>query len=203
VTLNTASEVRIDLTKEARRVEIDRGEAFFDVAKDPTRPFIVFAGDKRITAVGTRFAVRRDAGGDVRVTVTEGAVRFESTQALRVDVAGGPAREPRVLLRAGTIARATHGSLLVQKDAAQEAENSLSWRSGYLIFDDTALADAVAEFNRYTDEPIRIEDPAVAAIRISGKFRSDSADVFLRLLHDGYSIDSRSHDGTVLLIRAP
>jgi transmembrane sensor len=204
VTLNTASEIRIDLSsKDLRRVDLEQGEAFFDVAKDPARPFTVFAGDKRITAVGTRFAVRRDADGDVRVTVTEGTVRFDSGEGERPPADAGMSTEQRpVLLLAGTIARATKDSLLVQKDAAQAAESSLSWRSGYLIFDDTALADAVAEFNRYTREPIRIEDPGVAAIRISGKFRSDGADVFLRLLHDGYSIDSRSDNGAVLLVRA-
>lgn len=177
MTLNTDRKVRVALTEKERRIELQTGEAFFDVAKDPSRPFIVEAGDKRITAIGTAFSVRRD-GKKVQVVVTEGKVRVED-------------REGRVqeeLLAAGTVLRTAHDSQLVQKATPQKAAEALSWRSGYLTFDETSLADAVAEFNRYQTQRIVIEDPKLAALRINGKFRSTNAEDFVQLLEDGFGI---------------
>jgi len=75
VTLNTDSQIRVTLTDSERRVDLKYGEAFFEVSKDPKRPFVVNAGGKRVIAVGTQFSVRRDAN-DIQVVVTEG--RFAS-----------------------------------------------------------------------------------------------------------------------------
>ena len=77
IMLNTHTQVRVDLTSKERHVDLDEGEAFFDVAKDPRRPIVVRAGGKRIVAVGTQFSVRRD-NNDLRIVVTEGAVRLET-----------------------------------------------------------------------------------------------------------------------------
>ncbi len=81
VTLNTESAIRLAVSETERRVQLERGEAFFEVAKDPNRPFVVSAGNKRVIAVGTKFSVRRD-GNDLRVFVTEGKVRFEDDSLL-------------------------------------------------------------------------------------------------------------------------
>ena len=80
VTLNTDSEIRIALTDTERRVELGRGEAYFEVSKDPNRPFVVRAGNKRVIAVGTKFSVRRE-GDDIEIVVTEGKVRVEDNTA--------------------------------------------------------------------------------------------------------------------------
>jgi transmembrane sensor len=176
VTLNTASRVHVSLNESERHVELEAGEAFFEVAHDATRPFVVTAGTRRIIAVGTRFSVRME-GDEVRVVVTEGKVRFE-----RDENAGAE------LLVAGQTAHSTRNAILVQEKTAHDAETALSWRSGYLTFDETTLADAVAEFNRYTERKIRIADPKLAAIRINGKFRSSNADEFVELLRSGFGI---------------
>ena len=193
VTLNTDSRIRILLTDTERHVEIERGEAFFEVAKDAARPFVVSAGDKRVIAVGTRFSVRRD-GEDVRVVVTEGRVRVESARA---------ASAPPTQLIAGNVATASVAGVLVQRKPLPEAEEYLSWRSGYLIFRDRALADAVAEFNRYNTRRLVIDDPSVAALRIGGNFRATNVDGFARLLEQGYPVRVERRDGgAVLLIEA-
>jgi len=201
ITLNTASMIRVDLTPKERRVDLERGEAFFVVAKDPSRPFLVEAGSKRVIAVGTQFSVRRD-GNDVRVVVTEGAVRLESigeevhVSRLVGDAtpqgSSGSAVSELARLTAGTIARTTDGDVLVQERSIPEAEEALSWRAGYLTFQETTLAEAVEEFNRYNTHRITIEDPKVAAIQISGTFRPTNYAAFLRLLESGYSIHSSS-----------
>lgn len=197
VTLNTDSEIRVAVTETERHVELKQGEAFFEVAKDPTRPFVVRAGDRRVIAVGTKFSVLRDKD-DVRVVVTEGKVRIEDSY----QATGSSDRSllPAIsFLRAGNIARAGQAGVLVQEKPLPETEEYLSWRDGYVVFRDTPLADAIAEFNRYNTHKIVIQDPEVAAIKLSGNFRSTSYEAFVRLLQDGFPIAAHSDgDNTVL-----
>ncbi len=191
ITLNTATEVRVNLTAQEREVDLPRGEAFFVVAKDPTRPFVVVAGSKRVIAVGTQFSVRHD-GDSVEVVVTEGVVRLEP-------VRGGSAPLESSRLPAGAIARATGGDVLVQHASLPEVEAALSWRQGYLTFHETTLGEAVEEFNRYTERKLRIADPAVAQIRISGTFKPTNSEAFVRLLREGFSINSIATNDSITL----
>jgi transmembrane sensor len=204
ITLNTASTVRVDLTPQERRVDLERGEAFFVVARDPNRPFVVSAGNKRVVAVGTQFSMRRE-GDELRVIVTEGTVRLEAIgHPLHVEGAddqrgAGSAISEYARLPAGSIARASDGDVLVQEKSITEAEEALTWRAGYLTFRETTLAEAVEEFNRYNTQRIVIEDPTVAATRISGMFRPTNYEAFVRLLHEGYGIHSHPSDGEITL----
>lgn len=188
VTLNTNSEIHVDVSARERRVELDQGEAFFQVAKDASRPFVVSAGTENIVAVGTQFSVRREAGL-LRVIVTEGRVRLER--------ADGKSAE----LDAGSIAQSTGSGLVIQEKPLSEVEDYLSWRGGFLIFRATTLADAVTEFNRYTVRKIVIEDPAVAQIRIGGNFRSNNVGAFVRLLQDGFGVHAEQRGAEILLTR--
>jgi transmembrane sensor len=230
VTLNTNTRIEVALTERERIVQLERGEAFFEVAKDPHRPFIVSAGRKRVIAVGTKFSVERE-GDEVRVVVSEGTVRIEGAAAsrpqssVRTSGAGanttgtdrvGTALPPGaesgvtsgeglaggegVMLSAGGIARAQGDSVLVQEKSVPEViEEYLSWRGGYLVFHDAPLAEAVAEFNRYNVRKIEIDDTAVAAIKVSGKFRSTNFEAFVRLLEDGFAIHARTTDDQIIL----
>lgn len=195
VILNTDSAIRVSLSNTERRVQLDQGEAYFEVAKDPARAFVVSAGNKRIVAVGTKFSVRR-LGDDVRVSVTEGKVRIEEEPFL----AG--ARESMSLVAAGNVANTREGSVLVQHESLAEVEESLSWRNGYLTFREDTLRDAVAEFNRYNSRKIIIEDPAVGDIRLSGKFRTHEYEAFVRLLEGGFPIQARRLDQQIILTSA-
>ena len=219
LTLNTATRVRVELTPQERHIRLDDGEAFFQVAKDPTRPFVVEVGNKRVVAVGTEFSVRR-TGDDMRVVVTEGKVRVESGSADgaagsshlaslrgRQGVAGASTemaqgrRPGEVFLTPGSVASAGDDGVVVEQKPLSEAEDDLTWRHGYLTFHDASLADAVAEFNRYNTHKIAIQDPAVAAIRISGSFRALNYEAFVRVLGDGFAIHARSTDDTTTLTR--
>jgi transmembrane sensor len=197
ITLNTASKIHVAVTDQERRVELDQGEAYFEVAKDPSRPFIVIAGDKRVVAVGTRFSVLREKD-EIRVVVTEGKVRFDSASA-PLSFEPSNKRPAAPLLVAGTIARASDTAVLVETRPLQRAEEILSWRSGYLTFDETTLADAIAEFNRYNTRKIYIQDPGVAALRINGKFRATNAQAFIRVLRDGFGIQAEGSEGRIVL----
>jgi transmembrane sensor len=179
ITLNTDSQIHVALDPTMRRVKLDQGEAFFDVSKDAARPFVVDIADKRVTAVGTQFSVRRDHN-DIRVLVTEGRVSIESRD--------GASKLVKTQLPAGSEARTSRTEVLVEQPAPAQVEEQLSWRTGHLIFHDTTLADAVADFNRYSTRKIFIEDPAIAGIRVGGNFRSGDADAFLWLLQSGFPI---------------
>ncbi len=219
ITLNTDSQIRVTLTDSVRRIDLAHGEVFFEVAKDPRRPFIVTVGDKRVIAVGTKFSVRR-AAGDVRVVVTDGKVRIED-DALRspspaavgrykdephgaqASAAPVPAPSHDVLLTAGSIARATDAGILIETRSVLEAEEQLSWRTGVLMFRNQRLGDAVAEFNRYNTRKLVIDDPAVAGLRIEGNFRATNVDAFARLLEQVYpvSVEQRDRDRLLILPR--
>ncbi len=180
IVLNTDSEIRVEFTESQRHVQLEHGEAFFAVAKDSARPFIVSVGNKRVVAVGTAFSVRRE-NDDMRVVVTEGKVRIEK----------GDRNE--VLLQAGSIARARRDQVVLEQKPQSELDAALSWRDGFLTFRETTLPDAIAEFNRYNERKIVLrDDSALAAIRLSGKFQATQYQAFVRLLEASYQL--RAHD---------
>jgi transmembrane sensor len=199
VILNTDSTIKVSLTESRRRVSLEQGEAFFEVAKDPSRPFVVVAGRKRITAVGTAFSVRRDAGG-IRVVVTEGKVKIEEEGRGAGEKARGGAEGP-VYVTAGSVARAAQAGIFVRQQGGSAVADSLSWRTGFLVFQDTSLEDAVAEFNRYNTRHIVIADPSIGAIELTGKFEPAKYEAFVRLLEDGFPIRARADGERIVLIR--
>lgn len=176
VELGTNSRVRSRIGSAKRDVWLERGEAYFDVAHDASRPFVVHAGSRLITVLGTRFAVRLgETADDVRVTVAQGRVRVDSPQQ--------PAAAVELLRGNALTAQARR----VQIEQLPEAklEQRLAWRRHLLVFDDTTLADAAAEFNRYHERPLVITDPAVAQVRIGGQFDAANLDGFVHLLQAG------------------
>jgi transmembrane sensor len=210
ITLNTDTSIRVSFSDHERTIELKKGEAFFDVAKDRTRPFVVFAGSKRVMAVGTQFSVRRDRD-DIQVVVAEGRVNLAAsaeqmlapqttrgTHALPANDGRGPM--PATFLDAGAVARTSKDDVLVRPDAGAEIEKLLSWRRGYVYFDNVPLADAVAEFNRYNTRKILIEDPEIAALRVGGNFRSTNIEAFLDLMQSGFPI-AVDDDGDRIILK--
>lgn len=196
-TLSSDTQVRVALSRRTRSIELQRGEIYFDVAKDRRRPFVVQSGDTRITAVGTRFAVRRD-GGDpdsgpeqvLRVVVTEGTVRLN---------AGARSTVPSSLLAAGAVATVRQGEVRVESHPPEQAEQILGWRNGEVVFDGTPLAEAVAEFNRYNARKIVIQDPSLAQMRVDGSFRTTNVDGFVRLLEHAFSVHAERNGDQIVL----
>jgi transmembrane sensor len=192
VTLNTDSRIHVSLTASERRIDLQRGEVFFEVSKDPSRPFVVYADGRRVTAVGTKFSVMR-MKDDLRVVVTEGKVRVAD---------GAPDNvAPAVELTAGNIARISDAGVLVREISIPEAEQSLSWRSGFVMFRATALAEAVAEFNRYNERQLVLADPELAEFRIGGHLRLTNLDAFVRMLEQEYPIRASREDDRIVLSR--
>jgi len=156
VRLNARSRMAVRFTHGERRVELQSGEALFEVAHDPGRPFQVVADAARVTAVGTRFDVDRLAKA-VQVTLFEGAV----------EVAGR--RTPRPLrLHPNETVRVEAG--IVRAVAPATPGEALAWTEGRLIFKNTPLQDALLEVNRYAGRPVRLADKDLAQAPVSGVF---------------------------------
>lgn len=191
-TLSSDSRIQVSLSRRERHIDLQQGEAFFEAAKDPGRPFVVSADHRRVVAVGTRFAVRRD-GADLRVVVTEGTVRLESGP----DAAGNP--QPTTLLPAGSVAIASRNGVLVRSGSVADAERYVDWREGFLTFRDTSLAEAAAEFNRYNTRKLVIGDATAGTLRVGGNFRWSNTDVFVRLLEQGFPVRAEQRADRIVL----
>ena len=191
-TMSSDSRMQVSLSNGERHIDLQQGEAFFKVAKDPGRPFVVSAGGRQVVAVGTRFAVRRD-GADLRVVVTEGTVRLQS------EGDTGPQRMPITLLHAGNVALVSSRGVSVRTGSVEEAERDLDWRSGYVTFRDTPLEAAATEFNRYNARKIVMGDAEVAALRVGGNFRWSNTEAFVRLLEQGFPVRAEVQPDRIVL----
>lgn len=164
VRLNTNSRIAVTLAGDARRISLDRGEAFFDVAKDPQRPFIVTVADQEVRVVGTAFNILHD-DGTVTVSVARGVVE------VRTGRSAGPAATP-TRLTVGDRVRHVVGERTVATSKFNPAQ-AASWQEGRLIFENAPLSEVISQVNRYFVPQIRAQDPAVRALRFSGVIQID------------------------------
>ncbi len=195
VELNTGTRLKVQMDDESRRVELVAGEATFSVAHEPGRPFVVNAGAATVRAVGTRFNVRRRVES-VDVLVTEGAVRVA-----RARKSDGPGVSSSALVSAGESAliAATHIDRAPVTPAL--ADRALAWHHGSLEFESSTLAEIVAEFNRYNERRIVIDDPDLATMQIGGRFSATNPDGFVHVLTD-FGIRADLTDSEIVLRRA-
>jgi transmembrane sensor len=179
IELNTATILRTLISKQRRDVWLDRGEAFFEVAHIEGSAFVVHAGPRMITVVGTEFSVRRD-GDKVTIAVVKGRVRVEDTT--RGESSAATTVTP------GDVAIGLGASTMVISKPVAAVEDKLSWRDGRLVFNGSSLAEVAEDFNRYNRQQLLISDPSVAAIRISGTFKASNVEAFVRLLKEAYRL---------------
>jgi transmembrane sensor len=187
--LNTNTRMRASVTATGRTVTLDEGEAYFDVVHDAARPFVVYAGNRRITDLGTKFSVFR-YGDDVRVTVREGRVKVEILGQASQSVVTDGGHE--------VVTKAGETLVLTKPDA--DIDKDLSWRSGMLVFKEQTLAEAADQFNRYNARQILVEGNA-RKIRIGGSFKADNVDVFVLLLHRGFGLSVNEQGDRIVVSR--
>ncbi|RZJ00727.1 MAG: DUF4880 domain-containing protein [Brevundimonas sp.] len=164
VRLDTDSRLRVRFSGDRRSVDLEQGQALFEVAHDLGRPFIVQAGETEVTAVGTVFEVRR-AGDGVEVTLVSGVVDVLAAQ-------GGQ----RSRMAAGHQALAGYGGLKV---TAVDTAVETSWADGRIVFHDTPLEAAVAEVNRYLTDPVVLDAPGLEREAVNGVFKTGDRDGFV------------------------
>jgi transmembrane sensor len=189
VELNTDTAIKAALSEHRRAIWLERGEAYFEVAKHAGQEFVIFAGPRTVTVIGTKFSVRRD-GASLAVAVVEGRVRLD-------EGSGDSLRS--TILTAGQIAQAADRITTVSADSAEAVAERLAWRGGRLLFDEATLAEAASEFNRYNRKSLIIQGAAAGQVRIGGSFEARNVDGFARLLKDAYGLKVRSADDKILV----
>jgi transmembrane sensor len=196
VVLNTASRIHVDYNAQVRRVQLLAGQAWFEVAKNQPRPFVVEAGDRRVTAHGTAFDVRLDDHDQLQVTLIEGRVSVDTVNA---SGAGPKVPEHEDLLPGDQLTVTTARPAMKRKT---DVAKVVVWREGQIIFDDDTLATAVAEVNRYSPMKI-ILDPRLANLRMSGVFIAGHSDSFVQTVTGHFPIKATPEgDGELLLTAA-
>jgi transmembrane sensor len=173
VSLNTDTRLAIHFTPQRRVVQLRRGEALFDVAKNAKRPFVVIAGDQSVVALGTVFMVRRQ-NDEVDVTLVEGKVTVATVEATAKVLA--PGERLRVAGSSHTLDRPS-------------IEAVTAWRRGEVVLDHTPLAEAIAEMNRYSAVKIVASGQDLASIQVSGIFRTGDSSRFAQAVADTYQLD--------------
>lgn len=196
LTLNTDSKVRLHYTERERGIELLRGQANFEVAKDAARPFIVRAGGGAVRALGTVFDVCK-VTDTVTVTLIEGKIAVTPVGA------AGSAAPPRaeIVLAAGE--QLSYTAAFPPKRAVADLRRVNAWRSRKLDFSDTPLVDAIAEANRYSRNPIVLEAPHLTGARISGTFEAGRNDLLAEGLTSYFRLKAEHDSDRIILTESP
>ncbi|ADG09006.1 DUF4880 domain-containing protein [Caulobacter segnis] len=187
--INTDSTLEIAMRPNLRAVKLERGEAWFAVAKDPERPFVVESGPVRVRAVGTAFSVRKREGGS-DVLVTEGVVEVWTKDG---DIA------PRRVAAGERMFAENDADALTSPKADADLGRQLAWRDGQIVLDGQTLAEAAAEFNRYNDRKIKVADPRLADERFVGWFRTNDPEGFAEAAATTFNGRVSLSDDTIVL----
>ncbi len=202
VTLNTDTVLRTRADHDRRLIYLDKGQAFFKVAKDKHHPFVVAAAGRTVTAVGTAFDVRVDHG-ELKVVLVEGKVRVQAAHPPRAVTAS-----PRVTIPAAPMTTdMSAGSELVARDdsewrlAPTNVDQETSWLKGQLVFAGAPLSEVVEEMNRYSTRKIEIADPALATRRVGGNFSPGDVQGFAKILEAaGVATVREQPDGRIMVV---
>jgi transmembrane sensor len=228
VEVHAGGEIVEQFTPEERRVRLVRGEAYFTVARNPARPFVVEASGVAVRAIGTAFNVRlRPDATTVEVLVTEGKVQIAPPNSRAFDAdtgspSGGfrssvdltPHLEDEVaILTAGqrtvisTRVSAGPRMPVIETLAAAEIDRALSWQTGRFILDATPLAEVVERFNRHAAgrqalPRLTVADPQLGKMRISGRIRAENIESFVEVLETNFGVVAeRRVEGEIILKR--
>jgi transmembrane sensor len=175
VQMNARSRIRVRFSKFERTLDLLEGQAFFQVARNPDRPFVVISGGTSVRAVGTQFDVDRRLSGTT-VTVVEGRVAVAQVEEQGSD-RGAP--QPLLLSAGDQVTASAHVTPIPTKANPAIAT---AWTQGKLIFDGTPLAEVVHEFNRYSSLALSIDDPQLLSLHVTGTFSTSDSRQIVRFL---------------------
>jgi transmembrane sensor len=180
VHLNSDSSLLVDFTARRRNVSIERGQVYFEVAKDASRPFLVRAGNYTFRDIGTAFDVFRKETGTV-ISVVEGKVAIWKDE--KNGLLPGLATQKHIEdLTAGDQATITQTKIVEREDPKLVQKKATAWLRQEIVFDGETIAAAASEFNRYNRIQIAVDDARVAQMPISGVFHMYGVKSFARFL---------------------
>ncbi len=184
VTLNTDTEVQVQMGRDARTVQLLKGEALFRVAHDSRHPFLVSVDNLVIRDVGTVFSVRLRGDHDVEVLVEDGKVAVGTVTSAH----DGKTHVIAVAeLEAGFVFETGRTRYRL---SAPQIQRRLAWAGGRLEFAGEPLSAAIEEFNRYNRVQLRVDEPQSADLRLGGRFQTTDIDSFVDALHAAYSLEA-------------
>lgn len=189
IRLDTNTKVRVKLTASRRNVELEQGQAMFDVAHDVSRPFIVSAANTDIRAVGTTFGVRRE-GGRVRVALVTGVVEVSNHQKVDRVVTRVAMRSGEQLIADGAI----------EKPTPLDLTTATSWTDGRVLFHAIPLGQAIREMNRYSRRRIILSSPGLGGETVSGAFDTTNVDGFIAAVCDLHRLRVQASDNEIRLL---
>ena len=192
VTMDAQSTIRVRYGSRERLISLKRGQARFEVAPDPTRPFRVKAGNETVIALGTQFNIELVAH-TVLVTLIEGRVTVLPDDVPFSDVS------PRIDLTPGEGVQVRQDGKTVRLPKVDVAHTT-AWQNGKVFFDNEPLGSAAERINRYASEQILV-DPSAANISISGVFNAGDARAFIEAVTAYFPVKAAQSGGaTVRLI---
>ncbi len=205
VQIDPETRLRVKMDEHSRQIHLESGRALFRVAKNPARPFIVHADGTTVRAIGTAFGVEhRDQG--VVVTVAEGKVSVDGPRSVDTGRAS-PAREVATPEPAIVLVANEQVTLQVAASMPQihkvDSGRALAWAEGRLIFEDTPVAEVVAQFNRYNSIQIQVQDARLAARPISGVFNAANPEAFIDFIQAGAVVQVSRDSGGRIVIASP
>lgn len=195
VILNINSQVEVSYSETERALKLVRGEAFFDVAKNPQKMFIVSAETREFVAIGTAFSIFLEKASRMKLMVSEGRVGVEhegSNLTVVTSNTGSPAMqaaEPTVVLAGQAVSYLDDKPESVETLQPQEADRRLAWRTGMLMFNGQRLDQVTAEIARYAPYEIVISDPVLRQLEVAGYFRTGDVDALLQTLASDFGVE--------------
>lgn len=207
VWLDSDSAVAIRFDRHQRSVEVTRGQAYFQVAKDARRPFGVRVDGLWVRDIGTAFDVYRQGDG-ATITVAEGQVQvWHAPPATSTGWFGLDRRpftlqgQPIVSLTAGRQARIA-ASGRVEAQGAVDVRQATAWTQGNIVFENQPIAAVAAQFNRYNNLQISVGDPRIGALPVSGTFDAHDVATFVAFLDSLPGVKAETRDGRVRVVAA-
>lgn len=167
ITLAPGTVLSIRMSRSQRDIGLSSGQAFFDVAHDASRPFIVESAGTQVRVLGTMFDLRRGPSS-IEVAVVDG--RVEVVDRLDARAPDHDEKARLVLERGQKVSATLDGALGVITTI--HLDRAADWRSGRLRYDDATLLDVVADINRYSETPIEFGDKALERIRVTAAFEA-------------------------------
>ena len=183
--LNTDTRIAVAYSRSQRVVTLVSGEAFFNVEKDKSRPFLVKTGKAAIVVTGTSFSVA-ELNGKLTVHVLTGVVDVAPQQGPASTLLAGDMIEVGEDGRSGTIGR-------------YDPSMALAWRSGAARFRDQPLGDVLETLNRYFDTPIELSDASLAALPVTGEFDIRDRDTAVAALALIFNLESEEQPARIIL----
>lgn len=203
--MNTNSRVEINYSSLQRKITLVKGEAHFDVAHDPSKPFVVVAGDNTVTAVGTAFNVELLNEADFELLVTEGKVlvkegALSSTSPGELLSPSHPINSDGVLVSSGEKMRFDGKTSPSETLSLDQVQRDLAWQQGMLVFQGEPLEAALSEVSRYTAIQFQVDEPLLKQTRVAGYFKAGDIDGLLYALENNFDIQNRKLDENIILL---